>query len=966
MAKGKSNLIVEIGGKVGASFKKSIKQTQNSVSSLSKNVSREMNNAAAASAKGFKNVLRNDAFQAAAVGAAALGAGIMGSVKAAVDFESAMSDVKKVVDFESPKGFKNLQSDIRALAREIPITAAGFAEIVASAGQAGVANDELTRFAESAAKMGVAFDISAKDAGDAMAKFRTAMGLDQDQVEALADSINHLSNNFAATAAETTNFMMRVGALKGQMAISEQSIAAFGTAMIGAGAAPEVAATSFRNLTKALMKGDAATKSQMAAFDQLGLSSSQLAKDMQKDAEGTILDVFARLAKAPAELRNSLSTQMFGSEARALTPLLTNTENLKKALDSVASSELFSGSMQAEFAERSKTAANAQIIFKNNLNDLGIAVGSVLLPALTDLMKGLAPVIAGFANFADANPGLTKGLVVLAGAFVGVVAVAPFVASLVGLLGSLKLALIGASAAGTVAGGVLAILTSPITLTIAAIVGLVAGFTLLYNKVDWFKAGVDGTLNFLGSAWQNLSSLIQNVWATAIGYITPIFEAWKTSFMGVVQVVQGIWQVFTGIFTGDSETAVEGVKNIFGGLKAWFGGFVDGLKAIFAPAAQPLLDAFNSVVTFLQPVIDGIKSIFNGLTTVLVHSWQAFTSLLSGDFEGAMMNVETVAFGLKEIFGTIIGGLKVIWDGLVTHVKGIGTQIVDTFLALPEKLKGVGQAIINTIRDGFISRFTALKDTVVNSFKEIRKLLPFSDAKKGPFKDLTKSGRSIVTTLADGVRDRQSTLRKAMTQAADVSTTAFDKKLESKITASPTLQIESQNVEDNFEPSNKSTRANPLVNDMQPTVAAPPALQIAAPPPLKINPLLDVATFIQKAITDAANVTGDAFTSALAPLLGVQQLAFAGGPAIESKPIFGSNQNSKAAPAPAAPLFNDDALRAAKTTSAPAAPATLAPVVNVSVANANASPEEIATVVTTALQDMLSDAESDQRAGLND
>ena len=693
MAKGPSKLIVSIGGELAASFKKTIKQTQASVSGLSKNISREMNNAASASAKGFKNVLRNDAFQASAVGAAAIGTGIMSSVRAAVEFESAMSDVKKVVNFETPDGFKNLQKDIRALAREIPISAAGFAEITAAAGQAGIANSELTRFAESAAKMGVAFDISAGQAGDAMAKFRTAMNLDQNQVEALADSINHLSNNFAATAGETTNFMLRVGALKGQMAISEQSIAAFGSAMIGAGAAPEVAATSFRNLTKALMKGDAATKSQVRAFAALGLSSAQLAKDMQKDAKGTILDVFNRLSKAPAELRNSLSTQLFGSEARALTPLLTNTEMLKKALDSVADSKLFSGSMQAEFEERSKTAANAQQIFKNNLNDLGIVVGSVVLPALTDLMKGLAPIIAGFATFAENNPGLTKGIVILGSAFVGLVAITPFIASMISVFGALKLALIGASAAGTVMGGVIAILTSPITLTIAAIAGLVAGFVLLYTKVDWFKNAVDGTLNFLSGAFTGFFSAIKKGWDATISALTPIFEAFSQTIGGIFQYIQGIFQVFFGVLTGDAQMAKDGVTNIFGGL----GNFFEGL-------------------------VSYIGSIWNLLT------------------------------------------------GIVGRVV---SSIVGYFYELPGKLADVGGNIIDTIKNGFLSRFEALKSVVVESFQKLRDLLPFSDAKKGPFRDLTASGRSIMTTIAKGVTDRGGDLKNAMLSTAETAMDAI-------------------------------------------------------------------------------------------------------------------------------------------------------------------------------------------------
>jgi hypothetical protein len=48
------------------------------------------------------------------------------------------------------------------------------------------------------------------------------------------------------------------------------------------------------------------------------------------------------------------------------------------------------------------------------------------------------------------------------------------------------------------------------------------------------------------------------------------------------------------------------------------------------------------------------------------------------------------------------------------------------------------------------------------------------------------------------------------------------------------------------------------------------------------------------------------------------------------------------------------------------AAATLAPVVNVSVGGSDASAEEIARVVTTQLEQVLADAEADQRASLND
>ena len=52
-------------------------------------------------------------------------------------------------------------------------------------------------FAESAAKMGVAFDITAEQAGQMMAQWRTAFRMSQKEVNELADQINYLGNTTA-------------------------------------------------------------------------------------------------------------------------------------------------------------------------------------------------------------------------------------------------------------------------------------------------------------------------------------------------------------------------------------------------------------------------------------------------------------------------------------------------------------------------------------------------------------------------------------------------------------------------------------------------------------------------------------------------------------------------------------------------------------------------------------------------
>ncbi len=82
----------------------------------------------------------------------------------------------------------------------------------------------------------------------------------------LDDAMNHLSNRTATSAPDILEFMRRSGPLPRQLGMSAQQVAAWGTAMISAGAAPDVAATTFRNLGQVLTKGTSATKAQREAF----------------------------------------------------------------------------------------------------------------------------------------------------------------------------------------------------------------------------------------------------------------------------------------------------------------------------------------------------------------------------------------------------------------------------------------------------------------------------------------------------------------------------------------------------------------------------------------------------------------------------------------------------------------------------------------------------------------------------
>lgn len=462
----------------------------------------------------------------------ALAAPFVMGVKAAIGFESAMADVKKVVNFESPDQFKQMGQDVRNLSKELPMSAEGIAAIYAAGGQSGIAREELGAFAQDAVKMGIAFDTTAEESGSMMAKWRTAFKLNQTEVVALADKINLLGNTGAANTGQISKIVTAIGPLGEIAGLNAGQIAAMGASLAGVGIAEDVAATGMKNFALTLTAGTAATKSQKEAFKALRLDSASIAKGMSTDSEGTINKVLKSLAHVEKSKQAAVLTQLFGKESvGAIAPLLTNLDTLQKNFAMVGKEGKFAGSMEAEYASRAATTANAMQLTMNRATDLGIAVGTALLPPFNDFLQQIGPLISGVSDLAAANPWLIKGLI---GAAVG--------------FGVLRLATVASTVALSVMNAVATM--SPIGLVVRGVAIaaglLMANWSLVapYFKAIWVQieapamrvwgwmqqAFAWSPLGQVIANWQPLTELFASIWELIKVFSVPFFDFLKTAF----------------------------------------------------------------------------------------------------------------------------------------------------------------------------------------------------------------------------------------------------------------------------------------------------------------------------------------------------------------------------------------------------------------------------------------------------
>ncbi|UVM65278.1 phage tail tape measure protein [Pseudomonas sp. B21-009] len=495
---------------------------------------------------GLGKITFMDAIQGGAIAAPF----VMG-VQAAMGFESAMADVKKVVNFDSPEQFKAMSDDVLGLSERLPMAAEGIAQIVAAGGQSGIAREELNQFAEDAVKMGVAFDQTAEQSGNMMAKWRTAFKMNQAEVVTLADQINYLGNTGAASTGQISAILTAIGPLGEVAGVSAAQLAAMGSTLAGVGIAQDVAATGIKNFMLTLTAGTAATKAQKEAYKALRLDANQIAKGMQTDSEGTINRVLQTLAKVEKSKQAAVLTNLFGKESvGAIAPLLTSLNTLQKNFKSVGDESEYAGSMQAEYTARAATTQNAMQLLQNRVTRLGITVGSVLLPPFNEFMATVGPIIGKVTELAGANPWLIKGII---GAAVGFTV--------------LRLATAGATAALTVMNGVASM--SPIGLVargIALAAGLVIAnwstlapyFEAIWSRIQgpamvvwgWMKTAFAWTpLGQIIANWGPISEFFGALWGLVKAFSVPFFDFLKAVFdWSPLGIIVKHWEPITGFF----------------------------------------------------------------------------------------------------------------------------------------------------------------------------------------------------------------------------------------------------------------------------------------------------------------------------------------------------------------------------------------------------------------------------------
>lgn len=368
----------------------------------------------------------SDAVSSLASALAAAGIGmafreLVDSIKAAseasMEFESAITGVFKTVD-ATEEQMTAITEGIKEMALRIPASTTEIAAVAEAAGQLGIKTDDILNFTEVMINLGVSTNLSAEEAATALARFANITGATADQYEAMGSTIVALGNSFATTEAEIVNMATRIASAGTQIGLTEDQIFGVAAALSSLGLEAEAGGTAISKLMIDMAAAAATGGKDLEDFaGAAGMTSQAFSALFQQDAVAAMSAFFQGLGSGSEDAIVMLK-DMGIEEVRLRDTILrlTSAQDLFTSATETAGKAMRENTALAEEAGKRYATTESKVqLAKNAFDQLKVAVGDALAPALRNLADAGADAFSWAADLIEDNPWIVQALAGIAG-----------------------------------------------------------------------------------------------------------------------------------------------------------------------------------------------------------------------------------------------------------------------------------------------------------------------------------------------------------------------------------------------------------------------------------------------------------------------------------------------------------------------------------------------------------------------
>lgn len=614
--------------------------------------------------------LRGQALEVIGTGAA-LGAPVVRSFNTAVDFQDRIRDIAITGGF-NPKQELRLGQAMRDAALRWNQTHTDVANGTAILIAGGINNlQQLTAYAPVMAKTATATRASMADLGSVAIALNDNLQIGAAGLERSMNMLTFAGKSGQFELADMAKWLPQLTPQFAALGITgERAVAEIGASLQiarrGAGSNDE-AANNYKNFLSKITAPETLKAFEKAGIDLKG-SLNNLVSQGLSPAQAMLNILSAHLGeKAPAaaaQYRKALTLKDDQERQVALArldqayqlgalfadqqvlsfvrPALANQKDLA-SIQQGSHNAADQGLLDDDWAKRMGSAKEQIKELRNNLTDIGLSIGSALLPALIDVTRAVVPVMRSFSAWAEQHPELIRGVVGLVGGL---------------LLG--KLAFIGTAYA-------VQLVIAPFVALSSTVTALSAKWTLLRSM--WLMGKFAPAVAGLARVGSGLRAVLK---------FSGLFVRGATQAFGTPLVILGRGALFLGKVLGG--TLLYGLK-LVGQAVLWLG------RALMLNPIGLLITGIALAAYLIYRYWAPIKSFFSGL-------WAEVQTGFSGGLSGILaLLVNFSPLGL--FYRAFAGVMNYFGIELPSRFTEFGGQLIEGLVSgISQQLGAAKQAVV--------------------------------------------------------------------------------------------------------------------------------------------------------------------------------------------------------------------------------------------------------------------------------
>lgn len=318
---------------------------------------------------------------------------------AAVSWESSFAGVRKTVNGTAEE-LANLEQTLLDMGEVKPASYSDLAGIAASAGQLGIATENVAAFTGVMADLAETTDLTADAAATCFAQYANITRMPQQYISNLGSVTVDLGNNLATTESKIVDFATGIAAAGSQAGMTDAQIFGLAAGLSSLGLEAQAGGTAFSRAISAMQVAVETGSDGLQAYaDVAGMTAEQFARAFREDASGAFIQ-FVQGLSSGSQSAIVMLDELGITETRLRDTLLraSNASDLLiSSVDMANSAWAKNTALSSEAAVRYGTTASRMQMMGNRAQRVAIDFGNSLLPALEDGLEVVDNLVDKFA-----------------------------------------------------------------------------------------------------------------------------------------------------------------------------------------------------------------------------------------------------------------------------------------------------------------------------------------------------------------------------------------------------------------------------------------------------------------------------------------------------------------------------------------------------------------------------------------